>query len=107
MIRPASTADEAVKLPIATPPANEPNAMPTLIAEVGSDCASVSPGPARLIASYGGSVRYLNQESYSAGRRIAVPYWRLCSESPSSGVVQTLAGRCVTRSMSVEAASSL
>ncbi|WP_344844199.1 hypothetical protein [Nonomuraea dietziae] len=46
MIRPVATAEEAVELPIATPPAAEPNAMPTLTAEAGSDCASAPPGPA-------------------------------------------------------------
>jgi hypothetical protein len=47
MIRPVITADEAVKVPIATPPAYAPNAMPTLAAEAGSEDASRPPGPAK------------------------------------------------------------
>lgn len=39
MISPVLTTDDSVKLSIATPPANEPNAMPTLTAEAGRDCS--------------------------------------------------------------------
>src|SRR5688500_6837936 len=52
MIRPVITVDEAVKAPIATPPAYEPKAMPTFAAEAGSEDASCPPGPARLTTRY-------------------------------------------------------
>src|SRR4029453_5853317 len=49
---PAITAVDTVKAPTPTPPGNEPNAMPTLAAAAGSDCANAPPGPARLTTRY-------------------------------------------------------
>ena len=82
MIRPAITAAVTLNAPTATPPANEPNAMPTLAAEAGNDGANAPPGPARLTTRYcnDGAIPIANRpeaSTFTAVRNLlyAVEWW--------------------------------